>query len=209
MSVIGKEQGINMTMKRETMEEYLARGGQVTKAKTRRITPVNKPLQKVKDMYAYDAKPVVKDKFWIIEQLGQRIGTLQHDELGYILLKGSKERFTTKQDLLRKYTIKFMTKKELTKSSVISKKVENETHGFPCKGKPHNDMMDIKRGLPLYTKTENSKSYYCAGYYVIRFEKLWSPNYCPKLITLNKYDFIGPYKTKTEQRSALKNVKDT
>jgi hypothetical protein len=38
---------------------------------------------------------------------------------------------------------------------------------------PHNSMYDIKRKLPLFTKSEDSKSLYCAGYYVIKFDKGW------------------------------------
>jgi len=189
----------------ETIEEFKARGGTITKVKSS-SRKTGKSLTEVKKSYAFEAKPIIKGKFWILEQLGRRIGTLQYDELGYILSSDIKERFLTKKDLLKKYQITFMTKKELTSTK---EKTLSEVHGFPCKGTPHNDMLDIKRNIPLYTKTDVSKSYYCAGYYVIRFEKLWSPNYCPKLITLNRYEFIGPFKTKTEQRSALKSIKDT
>ena len=48
-----------------------------------------------------------------------------------------------------------------------------------------------------------SKSLYCAGYYIIKFRKGWVKSFCPKLITLERYQYQGPFKTETEMRSSL------
>ena len=85
------------------------------------------------------AKTLVKDKFWIVEQNGQKLGTLQ-------------------------------------------------------------------KQLPVYTKTPKSKSQFCAGYYIICFEKGWRKAYCPKMITLSRYDYKGPMKTKLEMQQVLNNA---
>ena len=50
------------------------------------------------------------------------------------------------------------------------------------------DMYDVKRKLPLFTKSKKSKSLYCAGYYIIQFEKGWVKSFCPKLITIERYE---------------------
>mgnify|MGYP003343531863 CR=1 FL=1 len=65
-------------------------------------------------------------------------------------------------------------------------------------------MYDIRKKLPLFTKSNQSKSLYCAGYYIIKFEKGWVKSFCPKLITLNRYPFQGPFMTKEEMSEALK-----
>jgi hypothetical protein len=67
-------------------------------------------------------------------------------------------------------------------------------------------MLDVKRKLPLFTKSEKSKSLYCAGYYIIRFEKGWVKSFCPKLITVERYETRGPYKTEIEMRMELSNA---
>jgi hypothetical protein len=58
----------------------------------------------------------------------------------------------------------------------------------------------------LFTKSNKSKSAYCAGYYIIRFDKGWVKSFCPKLITIERYEFKGPFKTEIEMRSELSRV---
>ena len=41
----------------------------------------------------------------------------------------------------------------------------------------------------LFTKSKKSKSLYCAGYYIIKFDKGWVRSFCPKLVTLESYDY--------------------
>ena len=67
-------------------------------------------------------------------------------------------------------------------------------------------MFDIRRKLPLFTKSSDSKSLYCAGYYVIKFDKGWVKSFCPKLITLQRYEYKGPFKTESEMKAALNQV---
>jgi hypothetical protein len=68
-------------------------------------------------------------------------------------------------------------------------------------------MYDVRRKIPLFTKSEKSKSVYCAGYYVVKFDKGWVKSFCPKLITLERNDFKGPFKTELEAREELGRVK--
>jgi len=70
-------------------------------------------------------------------------------------------------------------------------------------------MLDVKRKLPLFTKSQKSKSLYCAGYYVIRFEKGWVKSFCPKLITVERYKTHGPFKTELEMRQELSRVNNS
>jgi hypothetical protein len=79
-------------------------------------------------------------------------------------------------------------------------------HGFPTSVSPYNTMYDVKRKLPLFTKSDKSKSAYCAGYYIIEFEKGWVKSFCPKLITIERYESKGPFKTEIEMRSELSRV---
>lgn len=68
---------------------------------------------------------------------------------------------------------------------------------------------DYSNDIPLYTKIEGSKVYYAAGYYCINFEKGWKHAHGPKLATLQKYGFEGPFRTVLEakERNRILNKK--
>jgi hypothetical protein len=59
----------------------------------------------------------------------------------------------------------------------------------------------------LFTKSNASKSLYCAGYYTIKFEKGWVRSFCPKLITIERYENKGPFKSEFEMKAVLSNAK--
>lgn len=65
---------------------------------------------------------------------------------------------------------------------------------------------DYRYDLPLYTKIPDSKIYYAAGYYCINFEKGWKHARGPKLTTLEKYGYEGPFKTEIEMKQRLKTL---
>jgi hypothetical protein len=58
----------------------------------------------------------------------------------------------------------------------------------------------------LFTKSNASKSVYCAGYYAIKFDKGWVKSFCPKLITIQRYENRGPFRTELELKQELVNV---
>jgi hypothetical protein len=146
-----------------------------------------------------NAKEIVKDKFWIVEDEGERIGTLSLSDDQYMLSNKEGTKFFKNAVHLQKTFNKKINWTDLE----ISESFAKEVNGFPTNCKPFNSMYDVKRKLPLYTKSEKSKSLYCAGYYTIRFEKGWVKSFCPKLITCERYDYQGPFKTDIEMRQAL------
>ena len=163
------------------------------------------------------AKTLVKDKFWIVEQNGQKLGTLQKKEDdGWIFLSKQDKRqvYHTQESLFTKFgfnifeekqplPIKIEEEKPVNKWDV--KQAENfDVHGYPCSQKPYNPLWNVQKGLPLYTKTPKSKSMFCAGYYIVKFETVnWRKAYCPKIITLQRYRYKGPIKSKAEMVSQL------
>jgi hypothetical protein len=68
-------------------------------------------------------------------------------------------------------------------------------------------MFNVQKRLPLFTKSPESKSIYCAGYYIIKFDKGWVKSLCPKLITIERYESKGPFKTELEMKQVLSNAK--
>lgn len=73
------------------------------------------------------------------------------------------------------------------------------------------DHPDYRDDLPLYTKIAGNSVYYAAGYYCIHFAKGWKPAHGPKLVTLEKYGYEGPFKSMLEAKNRVKmlNQKST
>lgn len=147
------------------------------------------------------AKAVLENKFWIIEDDGIRIGTLTKEADGFVLNQRGK---VSVYDDSSQLTTRFGNDFLVAKISSPDKKVVNSVHGYPTKVAPFNEMYDIKRKLPLFTKSEQSKSVYCAGYYLIKFNVSWLKSFCPKLSTLEQNEFKGPFKSEIEMKGMLK-----
>lgn len=148
------------------------------------------------------AKPVVKNKFWVVEDHGQKIATIQaRDDGGFVYVHDEqREYFPSVKNLKQKYNIKF--------SSLERPKKENikTVYGYPVSSKAYNQVWDVQRRLPVYSKTIKSKSLFCAGYYLVKFNGEWEEHFCPKNITLSRYKYIGPFKTKQETQTKLKEM---
>lgn len=147
------------------------------------------------------AKEVLNGKFWIVEDAGVRVGTLSFNDEQYILSDKSGTHFYNEKQL-KKHLGKDVSWAKLD----IKETKPKEVHSYPTSSEPYNSMYDVKRKLPLFTKSEKSKSLYCAGYYIIRFDKGWVKSFCPKLITVERYETRGPFKTEIEMRQELSNV---
>jgi hypothetical protein len=151
------------------------------------------------------AKPIIDNKFWIVEKDGEKFATLRKNEDDRFVMSNALgvKIYDTKQSLVNQFGENFFVAR-IIKEAYDS--LPNEIHGYSTSSPPHNGMFDIKRKLPLFTKSEDSKSHYCAGYYVIKFDKGWVKSFCPKLITLQRYEYRGPYKTETEMKQVLARV---
>lgn len=150
------------------------------------------------------AKPIIDDKFWIVEEEGVKIGTLRKNEDKFVFSNETGIRvFDNKKSITEQFGKDFFVAKIIKEATNAN---PQEVHGFATSTSPHNAMYDIQKKLPLFTKSGDSKSLYCAGYYIIRFEKGWVKSFCPKLITLQRYEYKGPFKTDLEMKTMLSNA---
>ena len=151
------------------------------------------------------ATPIIDNKFWVVEQNGEKVGTLRKDDENRFVLSNELgiKVFANEASIADQFGNNFFVAK-INKEANYS--LINEVHGFSTNVPPHNPMYDIKRRLPLFTKSNESKSLYCAGYYIIQFDKGWVKSFCPKLITLQRYKYQGPYNTEQEMKQELFNV---
>lgn len=152
------------------------------------------------------AKPIVDGKFWIVEQDGEKVAMLHKRENNKFILSNTNGEvtFNKKDDLTKEFGDGFFLKNNKVKVSASAD--SNECHGYATSVKPYNAMYDVRKKLPLFTKSNASKSLFCAGYYIIKFNKLWLKSFCPKLITLERYEFKGPFKSELEMKTALSSA---
>ena len=146
------------------------------------------------------ANTVLKNKFWIVEDDGKKVGTLSYNDERYLYSCNNETCFfdNTKQISKKLGTIHW--DEDVPKTITTSEKI---VHGYPTSVTPHNTMYDVQRKLPLFTKSLKSNSLYCAGYYIIKFDKGWVKSFCPKLVTVERYGYKGPFKTDVEMRTEL------
>jgi hypothetical protein len=151
------------------------------------------------------AKAVVKNKFWIVEQDGEQVATIQTHPTGVTyVFNEQREQFVSISMLRAKYKISFDKSKAAKKPAIT-----HDVSGYPCDHKPFNVLFNVAKKLPVYTKTDQSKSFFCAGHYLIKFNVSYVHAYCPKLITLNRYDYYGPFHTKQDARDYSKSIKES
>ena len=149
-----------------------------------------------------EAKTVIKNKFWIVEENGKKIGTIQQAPDGVVFVQGTqRKKFPTFKILSSKTNIC------LTKNPKRSNRKTNEIYEFPCDSHPYNPIYDLKSRLPLYTKEKNSKSHYCAGYYAVEANGNITEHFCPKKILLSRNTFHGPFKSKKDLSEMIRQFR--
>jgi hypothetical protein len=152
------------------------------------------------------ATPVIKDKFWVVESQGRQVGSIQaKDDGGFAYVHNqTREYFPTIRAIKRQYNIRVLTAHNKKKTASKHK----EIYGYPCHKTPYSEVFDVRRQLPIYSLNDKSKSYYCAGYYLVDYGNQWLIEFCPKLISINRHRFIGPFVTKDEAQKELEKSKE-
>jgi len=151
------------------------------------------------------SKTLIPNKEWIITDNKKKLGSLSKKKQGFdFYQKGKKYELKSLDEIKKELGITVLDGGSLTKKSVIPETYV--IYDFPCSGKPFEPVYNIRKKLPLFSKSSKSQSLYCAGYYVIKFRKGWVKSFCPKLITLDRYPFYGPYKTEQEMKTVLNSL---
>ena len=147
------------------------------------------------------ARPVVKNKYWIVEKDGQKVATIQVANDGVVLVQGEqRSKYPSIKLLGTANNIQFVREQK----KIIS--TPNSIYNYPTRGTPHNTIYDIKHKLPLYTSSKDSKSYYCAGYYLVQYGSQYALEFCPKKIVLVRNNFFGPFITEDAAQIKLKEI---
>jgi hypothetical protein len=152
------------------------------------------------------AKVLVPNKEWLVTDNDQKIGAISKSKKGYIFHRNGKEvGFKNLADIKAQLGI-VLFEEGIKRNTVDQENKGYVIYDYPCSSKPYEPVYSVKEKLPLYAKSAKSKSRYCAGFYIIKFRKGWVKSFCPKLITLQRYPYYGPFKTESDMKSMLNNV---
>jgi len=148
----------------------------------------------------------ITESSWLVitEKEQEKIGLLSEGYDGDLTLlsKGGKVDFNDRGEVTEFFAEPIFDNIVVTS---LATDTEHTVKGYPVdftnpfEADPEDEISD----LPLYTKTKTSTVYHCAGYYCIRFPKGWADAYSPKLATLEKYEYVGPFKNELEAKSHL------
>ena len=137
------------------------------------------------------AKPVVPNQFWILKEGDIKIGNIEAAPGGFdVKINNQVQNFKTLNTIKQKVNIDFEPAAKRSKN-----KTSNLVHGYTTSSKAHNAIFDVKHQVPLWTKEPRSKSWYAAGWYRVKQGCNWETVFCPKLITLQRYPYSGPFYT--------------
>lgn len=149
-------------------------------------------------------KPITETSWLVLGDTDEtRIGLLTEIRDKYILMaQGEKKSFLSRKEVNGYF------KEDVFNNMVeeiVEEKVQKDYYinGYPVDFDSPNEVIIKGNKLPLFSKKATSDVYYSAGYYCLHFPKNWMPAFCPKLSTLETYEFGGPFKTEMEMRSNL------
>ena len=139
------------------------------------------------------AKPVVPNQYWILRHNDEKVGNIQATGDGFqVKINNQVQSFKSMRMIRQRVGIDFEPAVKTAKPS------QDEIYGFRTGCRAYNGIFEVRKQLPLFTKTRKSKSWYAAGWYLVQQGRNWQTVQNPKLITLQRYTYRGPFKTKEE-----------
>ena len=136
-----------------------------------------------------------------------RIGLLSEIRDRYVLMaKGEKKQFLSRKEV-NKYFKEDVFENVVHSEPAESVKKDYFINGFPVDFDNPHEVILKGNTLPLYSKKASSEIYYSAGYFCLGFEKNWMPALSPKLSTLNRYEYRGPFKDEAEMKLNLARLR--
>jgi hypothetical protein len=141
------------------------------------------------------AKPIIDRKYWILQDDDHRkVGNVEACDGGYqVKINNQIQQYKTIRMVEQRVQIVF---EPPVKSA--PKQSTNTVHGYPVSGRLYNPLWDVQKKLPLYTKTNKSKSWFAAGWYRVKKGRNWQVVQGPKLILLQRYQYTGPFYSQEE-----------
>ena len=148
------------------------------------------------------AKPIIKNQYWVVTDGDKKVGNVESQGTGFDVKIGNNlEHYDNTKQIEKFKKIEFA---KTNKPKITDTKPPFAV--YPTgENRVYNSVLDIKRRLHLFTKTNKSKCYHAAGYFVLNQGE---PQvvFCPKYIFVQRYEYSGPYKSEDEAKSMLNKL---
>jgi hypothetical protein len=153
-------------------------------------------------------KPLTETSWLVIGDTDDiKVGLLTKLRDEYVLMaQGEKKKFLDRKEV-NKYFHENIFDNVVEVEEEVEVKKDYFINGFPIDFESPHEVIIKGNKLPLFSKKATSEVYYSAGYYCLNFPKNWMPAFCPKLSTLETYQYAGPFKSEMEMRSQLAKLR--
>lgn len=152
----------------------------------------------------------ISDVAWLVHRGNERVGLLNKDVQEHFTFISGKEMVTFDDETQVRQHFGNITLFEEKINEPTQKQDAYYIRGYevdyPEPFALEENHADYREDLPLYTKIEGGNVYYAAGYYCINFEKSWKYANGPKLSTLEKYGYEGPFRHQIDARQRVKQL---
>jgi hypothetical protein len=144
------------------------------------------------------AKPVINKQYWILQEDDQKVGNVEACAGGYQIKINNQVvgQYKTIKMVEQRANIRF--EPPMITTAPRRRASSNSVHGYATAGRAYNPVWDVKMKLPIYTKTSKSKSWFAAGWYAVYRNRTWRVIQDPKLITLQRYQYRGPFQSEQQ-----------
>jgi hypothetical protein len=143
-------------------------------------------------MTAKIAKPIVKNKSWLLIEDGRKVGSVSAVNRQYLIkfTTGQQEVVPSADRIKKQFNVEFEKYQTGPQTTIVS--------DYPTVGAVYNPVYNIVKRIPMYTQQRRSRCWYAAGYYAVNYNGTWTIELCPKVIHLNRNAFRGPFKTQDD-----------
>ncbi len=142
------------------------------------------------------AKPIIDKKFWILTDESGKRGNIEQENDGQyrVLFDNTYTIHKNIASIRKSIPFIFADKVKTTKP----KKNVREVYGYDVGCRAYNPVWDVKRQLPIFTKTDKSRSWYAAGWYAVRQDANFEVIRNPKTILIHRYEYHGPFQSQQQ-----------
>lgn len=152
---------------------------------------------------------LITESAWLVlsDTDESRVGLLTEIQNKYVLMsKGVKQQFISRK------AVNMFFEEDIFRNVIDNDIATNISKDYFIKGYPVDfdgpyEVLSKSSTLPLFSKKPSSEVYYSAGYYCLNFQKNWMPSFCPKLSTLESYEYTGPFHDEFTMKASLSKMR--
>jgi len=149
------------------------------------------------------AKPIIKNQYWVVTDGERKVGNVESQGTGFEVKIGTNiEHYDNTKQIEKIKNIEF---EKVSKTKPLDTAPPFAV--FPTgDNRVYNSVLDVKRKLHLFTKTNKSKCYYVAGWFAVKQTQEFTSIFCPKYIFIQRYDYYGPFKAEDEVKNIINTL---